>query len=205
MLFTPHAVTTTMTKRGWKAVSVALGALFVGTLLSVSSGTSAQPTDPWGSIRFLEGSWRGTSEGEPGRGTVERSYAFVLQDRFIQERNVSTYPPQPANTSGEVHEHWSFFSHDRRRDVLVLRQFHQEGFVNQFALTKSASSARKLVFDSESFENLGTWRGRETYDIISDDEFIETFELGQPDRPLQVYSRNHFKRVPSSDGSPSRQ
>ena len=175
--------------------SMALVLLVAATLLTASSATSSAPADPWEPIRFLQGTWLGTSEGEPGRGTVERSYAFVLKDRFIQERNISTYPPQPANKSGEVHEHWSFFSHDRKRDVLVLRQFHQEGFVNQFAMTKSASTAKKLVFDSENFENLGTWRGRETYDIVSNDEFIETFELGRPGKPLQLYSKNHFKRI----------
>jgi hypothetical protein len=178
-----------------KEAGVAFVILVVATLLTVSSATSVTPADPWEPIRFLQGTWQRTSEGEPGRGTVERSYAFVLKDRFIHERNISTYPPQPANKSGEVHEHWGFFSHDRDRDVLVLRQFHQEGFVNQFAMTKSASTAKKLVFDSENFENLGTWRGRETYDIISNDEFIETFELGRPGKPLQLYSRNHFKRV----------
>ena len=169
--------------------------LVVGELLTVPMPATSQETDPWQAIRFFQGTWQGTSEGIPGRGTVDRSYAFVLEDRFIQERNISTYPPQPANTAGEVHEHWSFFSRDRTRDVLVLRQFHQEGFVNQFALNRSASSATKQVFDSESFENFGGWRGRETYEIISNDEFIETFELGRPDQPLEVYSKNHFKRV----------
>ena len=159
------------------------------------SASSAPPTDPWEPIRFLQGAWQGAAEGEPGKGTVKRSYTFVLKDRFIQERNISTYPPQPDNKSGEVHEHWSFFSHDRKRDVLVLRQFHQEGFVNQFVMTKSASTAKQLIFDSESLENLGTWRARETYDLISNDEFIETFELGAPGKPLQVYSKTHFKRV----------
>jgi hypothetical protein len=170
-------------------VSSLLGSLLIPT------GSTAQSPDPWQSIRFLQGAWEGTSEGEPGIGTVERSYTFVLEDRFIHERNVSTYPPRPEHPSGEAHEHWSFFSHDRQRDVLVLRQFHEEGFVNQFAMTRSESTPTRLVFDSESLENLGTWRARETYDLISNDEFVETFELGRPGEPLHVYSRNHFKRV----------
>jgi hypothetical protein len=162
---------------------------------AASSAVTQGTADPWQPIRFLEGTWIGTSEGEPGKGTVERMYTFVLKSRFLQERNVSTYPAQAANASGEVHEHWTFFSYDRKRAVLVMRQFHQEGFVNQLALTKSASTDKKLVFDSESLENLGNWRARETYEIISNDEFIETFEIGQPGQPLHVYSRNHFKRA----------
>lgn len=63
------------------------------------------------------------------------------------------------------------------------------------SMTRSLSSATKLVFDSESMENVGTWHARETYDIISKDEFIETFEMGRPGQPLHLYSRNHFRRV----------
>jgi hypothetical protein len=31
--------------------------------------------------------------------------------------------------------------------------------------------------------------------MISNDEFIETFELAEPGGQFQTYSRNHFKRV----------
>lgn len=31
-------------------------------------------------------------------------------------------------------------------------------------------------------------------DVISIDEFIETFELAEPGKSFQVYSRNHFRR-----------
>ncbi len=96
-----------------------------------SPAPSAAP-DPWADVRFMVGDWQGASEGEPGQGRVERSYAFVLKDRFLHERNVSTYAPQPSNPKGEVHEHWSFFSYDKARKAIVLRQFHQESFVNQF-------------------------------------------------------------------------
>jgi len=53
-----------------------------------------------------------------------------------------------------------------------------------------------LVFESETFENFSNaWKARESYEFLSDDEFIETFELAPPDKSFQVYSRNHFKRV----------
>ena len=38
------------------------------------------------------------------------AYTFVLNDKFLDEQNVSTYPLQPKNEKGEVHQHWSFFS-----------------------------------------------------------------------------------------------
>lgn len=67
--------------------------------------------------------------------------------------------------------------------------------MNQFAFNKEASSAAKLIFDSEGFENLSNkWRARETYEILGSDEFTETFELAPPDKAFQVYSKNYFKR-----------
>lgn len=152
-------------------------------------------SDPWAPIRRFAGTWDGQSEGHPGQGTVARTYLFVLADRYLHERNVSTYPPQEANETGEIHEHWSFFSYDRRRATFVLRQFHQEGFVNQYRLNAEESAADRLVFESEGFENLDNdWRARETYVFGSEDQFEETFELAEPGKDLHVYSSTRFER-----------
>jgi hypothetical protein len=152
--------------------------------------------DAWAAVRFLVGAWQGSAAGQAGSGTALRRYAFVLNGRYLHETNVSTYPPEDGNPAGEVHEHWSFFSHDRRRQSLVLRQFHQEGFVNQYVLNAAESTPGRLVFDSEGFENFdASWRARETYEIESADAFVETFELGAPGMPLEMYSRNTFSRV----------
>lgn len=159
------------------------------------------PPSPWARVQFLAGEWEGLSEGEPGKGQVRRSYRFVLGDRFLYEQNVSTYPPQPKNEKGEVHEHWSLFSHDRARAVLVLRQFHQEGFVNQYAL-QPGTGGSTVVFESEALENVPAgWRARETYEVVSADEFTETFELAQGNANWSVYSRTRFKRKEWSPGA----
>lgn len=174
--------------------------IFVISLLFACFPATAQTQpadpDPWASVRFLAGKWQGAATGQAGEGTVTRHYEVILNNKFIHETNISTYPPQEKNKKGEVHEHRSFISFDKARKLLVLRQFHAEGFVNQFALNKEASTAVRLVFDSEAFENFSNkWRARETYDLLGPDEFTETFELAQPERPFQVYSKNHFKRV----------
>lgn len=172
-----------------------LAACVLSVLTNSATGKQAKP-DVWEPVRFLVGDWDGSAAGQAGTGTVRRSYAFVLKDRFLEEKNVSTYPPQAANKTGEVHEHWSFFSYDRGRKTLVLRQFHQEGFVNQYVLSTPESRPGKLVFISEKFENFDNrWRARETYEIRSADEYVEIFELGEPGKDLEVYSRNHFRRV----------
>jgi hypothetical protein len=64
-----------------------------------------------------------------------------------------------------------FFSYDKTRKKLVLRQFHSEGFVNQY-VSESASDGKSLVFVTEANENIPAgWRARETYRVIGPDEF----------------------------------
>lgn len=179
-----------------RRVTALLWPLLLVSLTAVPAD-SPKP-DPWAPVRFLVGRWEGTTQGEPGSGTVVRTYEFVLGDRFIHERNVSTYPPQEKNDKGEVHEHWSFVSYDRARKALVLRQFHTEGFVNQYAYATTGGATRQIVFESVAFENLDKkWRAREIYDILGPDEFTETFQLAEPGKDFQTYSKNHFKRVRS--------
>jgi len=168
--------------------------------LLLAPGTPDAQTEPpqaaWSPVQFMVGEWAGESDGQPGKGTVKRTYRFVLGDKFLHEQNVSTYPPQPKNEKGEVHEHWSLFSHDRARHTLVLRQFHQEGFVNQYVLLPFTAGGN-VVFESEALENVpASWRARETYEVVSPNEFIETFELSQGGKPFELYSRARFKRVP---------
>lgn len=180
-----------MCRRALCAVAV----LWCFPLVTGAQPSATQPTDPWQPIRTLVGTWEGRAQGQPGSGTARRTYAFVLNDRYLHETNVTNYPPQPKNSTGEEHQHWSFFSYDRARRALVLRQFHQEGFVNQYVMNAGESRAGHVVFDSERFENLDAgWRARETYDIASPDAFTETFEVADPGKPLEVYSRTAFTR-----------
>lgn len=110
-------------------------------------------------------------------------------------RNRSEYPIQDKNPKGEIHEDEGFFSFDRTRKRLVLRQFHVEGFVNQY-VQDPESSSQKLVFRTESIENIPAgWRARETYVIHGPDEYEEIFELAEAGKGFELYSRAHLKRV----------
>ena len=175
----------------------AMYSLIVVLALFVGGSTKAETDsgDHWAPVRFLLGEWEGLSTGQAGEGRVSRQYEFVLAERFIRETNTSTYPAQEGNPGGEIHEHVGYFSYDKARKLVVLRQFHSEGFVNQYALSPE-SEPTKVVFASERFENFSNeWRARETYEIIGVDEFIETFELAPPGKPFEVYSKNHFTRA----------
>ena len=170
-----------------------LAVLVAGSLAaSASAAAQAPKPDPFASVAFMLGKWTGTIEGEPGKGTATREYARVLNDRFIRITNKSEYPPQEKNPKGEVHHDEGFFSMDRARKRLVLRQFHVESFVNQYV--QEAEGA--LVFVSEALENIPAgYKARETYTRIDADHFDEVFEIAEPGKPFSVYSHTRFTRV----------
>jgi hypothetical protein len=174
-----------------------LGYSLLACLLSTASGRERQetPADQFGPIAFMVGRWEGASDGKPGKATVRREYTRVLNGRFIHVRNRSEYPVQDRNPKGEIHEDEGFFSFDRARKRIVLRQFHVEGFVNQY-VQDDESAAQELVFTTESIENIPAgWRARETYVVHGPDEFEEIFELAEPGKPFALYSRARLKRV----------
>jgi hypothetical protein len=172
----------------------ALAAFLVVAGSSPADAQTAAPVDRLALLAPLLGKWAGPTEGEPGTGTSEREYERILGGRFIELRNRSTYPPQEKNPKGERHEDRGIFSYDSARKAIVLRQFHVEGFVNQFVLDP-ASTADRLVFTTEAIENIPAgWRARETY-VIGPDRLEEIFELAEPGKPFAVYSRNRLTRV----------
>lgn len=177
---------------------VAVALALIG--LAASAATSraqapAAPADPFALVAGLLGRWEGTSEGEPGTGTLTREYAKVLDGRFIRVTNRSQYPPQDRNPKGEVHQDEGFISHDRAKKALVFRQFHVEGFVNTYVATAGSTAAR-VVFESEAIENIPAgFRARETYVISGPDAFEEIFELAEPGQGFQIYSRATLRRV----------
>lgn len=148
-----------------------------------------------GLSRFI-GRWRGTGDGQAGRSVVERIYEPQLGGKFLHVRNTSTYAPQEKNPKGEVHHDVGFFSFDNARKRAVLRQFHIEGFVNQYAAVSEALDGPELVFETESIENIPPgFKARETYRFEGRDAFEEIFEIAEPGKTFEVYTHNRFKRA----------
>ena len=153
----------------------------------------AHPLEP---LKVFLGKWAGEVEGNPGQGSVERTYAFALGERFIEIRNRSTYPPQEKNPKGEVHEDIGYLSYDRGAKAFALRQFHVEGFVNQFLSVPHEGEGVAFRFVTTAIENIPPgWRARETYTFAGENEFTEVFELAAPDAEFEVYSTTRFNRV----------
>lgn len=158
----------------------------------LTAQTSSAP-DVWEPVRTLIGAWEGKVNGQPGRGKCEREYRFTLNKKFIEVRNKSVYSAQPKNPKGEVHEDWGMISYDRSRKKLVLRQFHVEGFVNQYA--GEAGADKTIRFQSEGIENIPAgFRARETYTITGPNQFVERFEMAEPGKEFELYSETRFAR-----------
>lgn len=154
-----------------------------------------EKTDLWVPLRSLVGSWEGTVKGQPGAGNVELEIQFVLNGRFLQVKNRTTYPSQEKNPKGEEHQDWGLISYDRTRKAFVFRQFHVEGFVNQYVMDPIPPDGKRFIFRSETIENIPAgWRTRETYRILNASEFVATFELAGPWKDYEIYSESRLKR-----------
>jgi len=169
--------------------------LCVLLLVPSVAGAQGSQKDVWEPFKFFVGSWEGTGKGQPGVSKTEREYKFVLNGKFLHVQNRSVYEPQAKNPRGEIHEDWGLLSFDKGRKQFVLRQFHVEGFVNQYVQTSLTPDGKTLVFTTELVENIPAgWRARETYRIIGSDEFIEVFELAEPGKDFELYSEGRYKR-----------
>jgi hypothetical protein len=149
----------------------------------------------WAPFRWFAGDWTGDSEGQPGKGKYERNYTVIFNKKFIEVKNKSTYSPSQQNSKGEVHEDRGFISFDRARRIFVLRQFHIEGFVNQYKLESISPDGKTIVFISEGIENIPAgFKAKETYKITGENEFTEIFEMAEPGKEFEIYSKATLRR-----------
>ena len=171
--------------------------LITSALLLLSPINAQTPTrsDVWEPFRYFVGRWQGNGSGKPGVSTIEREYRLILKDKFMKVENRSTYEPQPKNPKGEIHEDLGLVGFDKARKQFVFRQFHVESFVIHYVATSISADQKTIVFTSESIENIPSgWRARETYKILSPDEFVEIFELAGPGKEFEVYSEGRLQR-----------
>jgi hypothetical protein len=67
--------------------------------------------------------------------------------------------------------------------------------VNQYVADSVAAPADSIVFRSEVTENIPPgFRARETYRILGTDEFMERFEIPEPNGEYAVYSETRLRR-----------
>lgn len=156
----------------------------------------AAPPDPLEPLSVFLGEWRGEEHGVFGEGIGRRSYRRIIKGRYLLGENSSEFPPQEGLPEGDSHADWAIFSYDQGRGTYVLRQFTSEGFVNRYVLEPGASVPEQMVFTSEASENAPAGlRTRLSYQVVSEDEFMEVFEIAPPGQEYSVVIRNRWRRV----------
>ncbi len=160
------------------------------------AATSSAQSDPLAILRVLEGKWEGKAAGEPGKGVSTREYRFDMNGRYLSVRNKSVWEPKTAGGKSEIHEDFGMFSYDRALKKIILRQFHIEGFVNEYTLDSISEDGKSLEFVTNRIENIPQgWRAKESYRFVSSEEFVETFYLAAPAKEFAVYSETKLRRV----------
>jgi hypothetical protein len=173
-------------------LKVLLAALLVPGLLFAQG---EETKDHWAPFEFFIGEWGGIGESKAGTSKIEAEYGYVLGGRFLEVRHHSEFEPTEENPEGEIHDDLGYISYDSIRDKFVLRQFHVEGFVNQYVLDSVSADGRLMIFESEAIENLPAgWRVRLTHEITGKDEYRATFDLAAPDKDFICYFQNRFRR-----------
>lgn len=167
---------------------------FLIMLAAAAAFAQTAPDPRWEQLRTLEGRWEGTAEGKPGTGRVVREYRLDLNGRFLTATNIATYEK-------EKHEDRSVFSYDRGRKEIALRQFHVEGFVNEYR-TDARITGDSIQFTSYAIDNIPDgWRARETYTLRGRNELTELFELAAPGKEFEAYSRTTLVRAGATGGA----
>ena len=165
-------------------------------LLSWAAQQPEKPQDVWLPFKFFAGRWEGRGEGEPGISHGRQEWEFVLGGKYLQVKNEARFDPQEKNPKGEVHEDWGFISYDRMRKLYVFRQFHVEGFVNQYVCDGPSADGKVFIFNSEAIENIPPgFKARLTYRILDEASFEQTFDLAPPGQEMVCYSKGTMKRA----------
>jgi hypothetical protein len=148
----------------------------------------------WEPFQFFIGKWTGTGEGKSGKSTLDREYRFKLNKKFIFNTNRAVFKPTEKNKKGEIHEDFGVLSYDVIRKKYVFRQFHVEGFVNQYVVDISPDS-KTYTFASEDIENLPPgWKVRTILKIEDKNTFNERFELAGAGKDFACLITNRFTR-----------
>ena len=158
--------------------------------------SAAAQSDPWAPVRVFEGKWEGVSTGKPGTQFSQREYQFEYRGKFLSQRDQSVYQPKSPTDKWTTRGDFGFFSYDASQKKILWRQFHSEGFVNEYTLDSISADGKSFEFVMVRIENLAPgWRAKKSYRVISADEIEETFSLAPPGKEFDVFTVAHLKRV----------
>lgn len=142
-------------------------------------GISFAQTHPFEPIDFIIGDWTGTGSGfGNSKSNIESNFHLVMDGKYIEVRNESKFEPTKKNPEGEHHIDHGFISFDKNRNLIVFRQFNNEGYYNQYVLNDSISSDNELVFETEFIENfVPNGKAKWTIRKLNENEIETVFDV----------------------------
>ncbi len=102
-----------------------------------SVDSAVKPADPWSTLRFLLGTWKGETGGE-------FTFAIDLGGKVAVRRNRSERAPGPGEAKGTVHEDLMVLYPKGRRLQAIC--WDDEGHVIRYAVRSEAGT---VIFESE--------------------------------------------------------
>lgn len=160
----------------------------------ISSAQLSKKDSLWLPFAGFIGEWKGSGTGPNGAGIYERTYRQVLNKNFMEVRNKTVYAPNEKAKDGYIHEDVGYISYDKARKTFIFRQFHGEGFVNQYRLDSISPDKKTFVFVSEAIENIPAgWRAKEVYSV-SEKGIKEVFYLAGPGKEFEEYTKANLEK-----------
>jgi len=144
----------------------------------------------------LIGKWEGTGEGfGNAKSKISAEYHWLMNKQFIEVKHHSKFEPTPQNKEGEIHDDLGIISFDEADKKIVFRQYHTEGYMNEYVLNDSLSTSGVLVFETRKIENfVPGGKARFTIKVISDNEIETVFDVGFPGREMACFGTNNLKK-----------
>jgi hypothetical protein len=180
-------VTTLMTKIG-----ILIGVAIFSALPAFAQDV-ASASDPWATVRELEGVWEGEGEGFGQTSRLTHIWEFVLGGKFLRLETRS----EGVDASGkkDIHEDVGYVSWSEGEEVLRFRQFLSEGYVNMFRLEPVASPERGINFEPEGTEGFETMIVRMTLRFLDGDTYEMVLELGTKGKTLKPCQTMRLHKV----------
>lgn len=175
----------------------------IATILSIITiGFTHGQSKPFDRLNFIIGEWEGQGSGFGNeKSSIQSSFIYAMNGKYIELLNESKFEPTAKNPTGEYHKDQGFISYDKSREKIVFRQFHIEGFVNQYVLQDSVSNDSLLVFETENIENfIPNGKTRWTIKKLSENEIQTVFDVYMPDKGYTCYGTNTLRKKQAFDG-----
>ena len=170
--------------------------LFLISLFISYSCISFSQENPLHRLDFIIGEWSGTGTGYGNsKSTIKASFNFIMGGKYIESFHDSKSIPTSSKPEGENHLDKGIISFDESRNMIVYRQFNNEGYVNQYVLIDSLSNNNKLVFETEEIENFVPGGAARWTVIKSNAVEIETiFDVSFPEKGYSCFGTNKLTR-----------